>query len=94
MLGCKLLEVINTDKEFVAYIANVDEKTFSKYFSTLFSNGYTGLIPSWEGFTLVSPEIAMNLRFSQEPGSVSTIRARLIKNAEEYEKLKEKLNKE
>jgi len=88
-----LLEVINTDKEFVAYIANVDEKTFSNYFTTLFNNGYTGHIPNWEGFTLVSPTIAVNLRYMQEPGSASTIRARLLKNAEEYEKLKKELNK-
>ena len=91
----KLLEVINTDKQFVAYIANINEKIFSDYFQSLYANGYIGEINNWEGFTLISPEIAINLRYMQEPGGVTTIRARLLKNADEYDKLKEKMtNKE
>jgi len=92
--GGALLEVINTDKEFVAYFANVNEDIFRKYFETLFLNGYIGSIPTWEGFTLISPVIAVNLRYSQEPGSVTTVRARLLKNAAEYDKLSKELVKD
>lgn len=86
----KLLEVINTDKEFVAYIANVDEKTFQSYFEFLLNNGYIGEINTWECFTLFSPKIAVNLRYWQEPGHVSTIRARFMSNGE-YDKMKSAL---
>ena len=92
--GGTLLEVINTDKEFVAYFANVNEDIFRKYFETLFLNGFVGSIPTWEGFTLISPVIAVNLRYSQEPGSVTTVRARLLKNAAEYDKLSKELVKD
>ena len=86
-----IMEVINTDKQFVAYIANVEEKDFEEYYNTLFLEGYKGRIETWEGFTLFNPEIAINLRYSQERGSVSTVRARLIKDEDEYEKLCDEL---
>lgn len=92
--GGTLLEVINTDKEFVAYFSNVSEDTFRKYFETLFLNGFVGSIPTWEGFTLVNPVVAVNLRYLQEPGHVTTVRARLLKNAAEYEKLSKELIKD
>lgn len=86
----KLLEVINTDDNFVAYIANVSEDDFRQYFETLFANGYIGDINTWEGFTLFNPMIAINMRYLQEPGRVTTIRARKMKN-DEFEKMKSQL---
>ena len=88
----KLLEVINTDDKFAAYIANVSEDDFRQYFETLYTQGYIGDINTWEGFTLFNPVIAINLRYLQEPGQVTTIRARKMRN-DEFEKMQAKLKK-
>ena len=90
--GGRLLEAINTGKEFLVYIANVSEDEFRVYFETLFANGFEGEINTWETLTLFRPDIAVNMRYSQEPGAVTTIRARLL-GAGEYEQMKDKLDK-
>ena len=75
----KLLEVINTDKAFAAYIGNVDEKMFSDYFSSLADVGYQ-FFPDkhWSNMTLYNEKYEINLRFGQDGANVTTVRARIL----------------
>lgn len=75
----KLLEVINTDKEFIAYIGNVDTKMFEQYFLDLASLGYQfEQNKTWENFNMFNDKYAINLRFSQEGKDITTLRARIL----------------
>ena len=73
-------EVSNTDNAFVAYVMNTDEKTFQSYYEKLSGSGYNFEKPNqgWDNFTMVSPTIAINLRFGQDGPNVTTIRAKKI----------------
>lgn len=77
----KILEVINTDKDFVVYIANVDDVMFRKYYEKLASAGYefSDKENSWENLNMQNDKYAVNLRFSQDGPNVTTVRAKLLK---------------
>lgn len=75
----KLLEVINTDNAFCAYIGSVDEKMFKDYFELLGNSGfhfydYTG----WDNMSLYNEQYEVNLRFGQDGYKVTTVRARIL----------------
>jgi len=84
----KLLEVINTDKDFIAFIGNVDEKMFEQYFNDVADANYLFEGPTaWDNMNLYNDKYAINLRFCQEGTNVTTVRARVL-NAEEQKKAK------
>lgn len=87
-----IMEVINTDDQFVVYIVNVPQNVFGEFLDSFFKNGFEGARGSWESQTFFNKEIAVNTRYMQEQGLVSTIRARVLKKGE-YEKMKEAMNK-
>ncbi len=74
-----ILEVINNDNQFLAYIGNTDEKVFQNYYEKLLSNGYkfNQENQSWENFSLNNEQYEINLRFGQDGPNVITIRAKL-----------------
>lgn len=75
----KLLEVINTDKDFVAYIGNVDEKMFEQYYIDLANEGYLFEGATvWDNMNLYNQNYAINLRFCQEGNNITTVRARIL----------------
>lgn len=77
--GC-VLEVVNTDDQFLAYVANTTEDSFRKYFEKLVANGYQyGDISTWESFNLYNDKYEVNMRYHQDGGTVTTIRAKLKK---------------
>lgn len=73
-------EVVNTKDAFAAYVMNAEEKDFIAYYEKLLSKGFVFEKPeqSWESFTLVSPEMAINLRFGQDGYKVITVRAKKV----------------
>ena len=91
--GGDLLEVINTDNAFVAYIANVDEKLFKDYFDLLCTKGYHFADTSWESMLLYNDKYEINMRYSQDGATVTTLRARIY-TPEESAQAKQKIEKE
>ena len=86
----KLLEVINTDRAFVAYIGNVDEEMFREYFIDLAVSGYIFQGDRhWDDMNLVNEQYAINLRFCQEGRDITTIRARILTPAERRQAIEE-----
>ena len=79
----KLMEVINTDKDFAAYIANVDEKMFQEYTEKLMANGYKYYEEkSWESLSMYNDKYEINLRFSQDGNNLTLIRAIILADEE------------
>jgi predicted small secreted protein len=77
--GGQVLEIINTDDQFCAYIANTTGKDFEDYFTKLNAVGYDiGKHDTWEDFNLQSPTVAVNLRFGQDGPDVITVRAKKV----------------
>lgn len=73
-----ILEAVNNDKQFLAYVGNIDEKKFDKYIEKLLSQGFQyGESKSWESLSLSSDTYEVNLRFCQDGSSVATIRAKV-----------------
>lgn len=73
-------EVVNTKDAFAAYVMNSDEKSFQAYYEKLLKEGYVFETPnqSWENFTMLSPTVAINLRFGQDGYQVITVRAKKV----------------
>lgn len=73
-------EVVNTKDAFAAYVMNTGEKDFVAYYEKLLSKGFTFETPNqnWESFTMLSPEVAINLRFGQDGFNVITVRAKRV----------------
>lgn len=100
-LGAKLpafphgttVEVINTDNQFVAYIANTVSEDFDKYYGMLAAEGFK--FPkndTWESFNMTRDDIVVNLRFCQDGENIITVRAKL-NNAPKEESKKEEAKK-
>ncbi len=74
-----IMEAVNNDNQFLAYVANIDENKFKKYVDKLLSQGYQyGETTSWESLQLSNGQYEINLRFSQEGDKVTTLRAKIL----------------
>lgn len=74
-----ILEVINDDNQFLAYIGNINEEKFEKYVQKLLAQGYTyGKSRNWESLDFANDKYEINLRFSQEGDKVTTLRAKIL----------------
>lgn len=73
-------EVVNTADAFAAYVMNTEEKDFVAYYEKLLSKGFVfeKQNQTWESFTMLSPTVAINLRFGQDGPKVITVRAKKI----------------
>lgn len=72
-----ILETINTDKDFIVFIGNINESIFEKYFNDLTEAGYTFEGSThWDNMNLFNEQYAINLRFCQDGKKVMTVRAR------------------
>ena len=73
-----ILEVINTNDQFLVYVANIDEKGFQKYYEKLAAAGYQFCDNNnWESFGLYNDSYDVNMRFGQDGPNVTTIRAKI-----------------
>lgn len=74
-----ILEVINDDNQFLAYIGNITEEKFDKYIEKLLAQGYKyGKSKNWESLDFANDKYEINLRFSQEGDKVTTLRAKIL----------------
>lgn len=74
-----ILEVVNNDNQFLAYVANIDEQKFENYRQKFLRQGYQyGKSTSWESLELRNDQYEVNLRFSQDGDKITTIRAKIL----------------